>query len=187
MEEKCWYSIRKRWDPTLLRGEKCSFSVKQASAELTLTKEAAWMCCLCVQRCHALRQIETWTTFSMNTQYSAPVITDCQACVTLSVLHVFRKATWRALWQRCQRAGSVTEESCPTSQKPPRKAARCIPGINVRRCNTKPPWKSGRHNKRAHLQLCGGSWDRGQGSIHFDKLTVVFGINHLQCAMFVCV
>lgn len=26
--------------------------------------------------------------------------------------------------------------------------------------------------------------DRGQGSIHFDKLTVVFGINHLQCAVF---
>lgn len=53
------------------------------------------------------------------------------------------------------------------------------------RCNTTPPWKSGRHNKRACLQLEASF--RGQGSDHFDKLTVAFGINHLQCGVLACV
>lgn len=56
---------------------------------------------------------------SADAQYSAPVTTGRQVCLPLVDLRIFLDATQGPLWQQCQRAGPVTEESRPASQKCP--------------------------------------------------------------------
>ena len=107
---------------------------------LTATTEAA--CTLSGLLWSTFRQTETRITFSVDTQYGAPVITACQ-CVTPAVWSIFRKPHKGHHGDSVSEQGPVTEERCPglASQKsPPPRISSPHPGSwrYASRCNVTP-------------------------------------------------
>lgn len=126
-----------------------------------------------------VQQTGSWITFSVDTQYGAPVITACQ-CVQHRWFGAFLGSHIKAV------VATVSASEACNTRKPPgvSEDPMNLPSahrhlmIRVEVCNMTPSWKSNRHNNSLPVcAVCSLQQRSRVRSDHFDKLTVVCTIN----------